>query len=312
MGYNNTNTVLAKKTGKPSLTLTFEINTMTNLLTGSVTDGTNTATVNGWRNKWSAATPATEYEGRFNFSMTPPVLPPNDFTHPTGFSYGSFKPSATTGKLTVAGRLADGVSYSAAGLLGPTGQVAFYKGFTTITSVQGLLDITSAGVAPAYLDSSVTGTATWLRKPQTSPSVRSYAAGFNTISMAASGFEYTPPVSGQNALGVSTTMPVVNITFTEGADVTTNPNTMATMSAVQKVTPATPNNGKVSLTVIADTGIVTGSFKQTDGGSTRTAPTYGLIVRQGTMPGNAYGFFNLYRLPPPTLSPQISGKFQME
>lgn len=312
VGYNSLNTVLAKKTGKPSLTLTFSINTMTNLLTGSVTDGTSSATVDGWRNKWSIATPATDYEGLFNFRMTPPVLPPNDFTHPTGFSYGSFKPSATTGKLTVAGRLADGTSFSSAGLLGPEGEVAFYKGFTTITSVQGLLDIAPVGVAPAYLDSSVNGTATWLRKPQTSASIRSYAAGFNTISMAAAGFEYTPPVSGQNALDLSTTDILVSLTFTEGADVTTVPDTGAMMNTAQKVTPVAPNNGKVSLTVTASTGLVSGSFKQTDGSSTRTAPFYGLIIRQGTMTGKAYGFFNLYRLPPPTLSPQISGKFQME
>ena len=314
VGYNQTNTIAATKRGSPSLTLSFDIDPANHTVTGSVTDGTNLAAFSGFHNKWSKSVLATDYLGIYNFAMTPPALPLGSFSHPLGYGYGSFKPS-DVGTLTIAGKLADGVPFTAASILGPAGEVILYQGFTNVSSIAGVVTVTLNGVAPAFATSAVNGSFTWLRDDQsTVASVRSYKSGFGPITLTAAGFEYTPPVSGTNALGVSTTTPVVNLAFTEGADVTTNPNTTATLSAANKVTISSPNPGKVAVTVVGSTGLISGgNFKQTDAGVTRTTKSLGgIIVREGTNPGIGYGFFNLERIPASNTSPVVSGKLQMQ
>lgn len=71
---------------------------------------------------WSAASPATDYEGYYTVSLSPGAAAGP--LAPTGYSYMtvSLRSAALrTGKLTYAGKLADGTSYSGSAVLQPIG-----------------------------------------------------------------------------------------------------------------------------------------------------------------------------------------------
>ena len=68
--------------------------------------------MDGWRNPWSKANPATAISGYYTLKLdlVQPVTPYTSAEAPLGTGYLSFTANPTTGKLTLKGRLADGSS----------------------------------------------------------------------------------------------------------------------------------------------------------------------------------------------------------
>jgi uncharacterized delta-60 repeat protein len=325
---NSTNTIVISRgtaaTSPPPVTLSFNMSDTANTLTGSITVGAVTCTVDGWRHKWKTTStsplPATDYIGKYNTALTPPALPvPGQYDHPMGDSIlqCNVVPAGTfTGTLL----MADGVSKGTwSGFVGPNGELLVYQGFGATGSVHGKLVITPIGTTPTWTDSSVTGqgNVTWFRLPAVT---RNYNSGFGPLNLTVTGYKYATPATGTNLIGSDVATNDVRLTFTEGAEVNTNPNTDfkiagASAAGVSVVTMQSLASGQnpasVALGVVSTTGAFSGSFKQPLAPA-RVAAFSGVVIRQGTGPGVGYGFFNLARLTlTVTTSPLVSGKVSM-
>jgi len=315
--FNHTNNIVILRKGLPSLTLSFDVDPVTSLLTGHLSDGGSVnAAVTGFRNTWNATSAKPDhYTGYYTFTLTPPAQPPSGPGHPPGYGYGSFIVSAA-GALTVSGKQGDGTAYTTPGFLGPNGEVLIYQGLysTTGGSVAGQLTVTPGGVAPVYASSTVAGTPSLLKGSQTAiATAHTYRDGFGPISITAAGTKYTTVTTGQNLLGVDTLTNDAAFTFT-GASVETavqNPSILVRISDKNVIIPPTLASGnnpaKLTATVSASTGVFSGSFTLVDDTDpsptrlvnlTRTGSFGGIVVRDPAGLGVGHGWF---------LLPQLSG-----
>ncbi len=181
-----------------------------NHLTGTVKIGLETAAISGWRNIWSATTPATSRAGVHNF-MTDFKNPTTDAGNtklPQGHGFGTVTVTPATGKAAVVGKVADGNAISTTAFVGPIGEVLLFTplykatgGFTGMLSIEpddGVAD-TSRGHAVTV---AFTGPASdwrnpaWSKSAQASPKERTYRAGWSQpIEMSVAGGLYTPPAA---------------------------------------------------------------------------------------------------------------------
>lgn len=165
----------------PALVLKFAMGLGSDVLVGSVSDGTHAEPLQAWRTDWSALSPPTEFVSRYTLALDVPVGMP---ALPQGSGVASFT-VASNGALTVSGRLADGVAFTTATYVGPTGQVLVHQASATLDTVLGQLQIT-AGMGPPFDDNTIAGSLSWSRKSQTSP-LRPYSAGFGPVELRAMG-----------------------------------------------------------------------------------------------------------------------------
>ena len=327
VGIHNQNSILVPRKGLTPLTFQFDLDAVSNLLTGTIIDGVNSANVSGWRNTWSATNKALLYKGYYTQAMAVPAPPLNDFTYPHGDSYATFT-VADLGTLTVSGRLADDTAFTTSGgFVGPTGQIAVYTALygTTGGAVWGTTTITSAGAAPGYAESTTAGTLNWIKHPQTTG--YTYAAGFGPLALPATGAKYATSAAGTNVIGSEIGLPDTSLTFT-GANVDTapqNPNVLATLTSANVFQPPTFASGNNPATTAlkfntAATGILNGSFvitEDVDPGPVvknvkRTAKVYGVVVRNlATGAGTGRGYFTLLQSPGTTTSQTLGGKLEV-
>jgi hypothetical protein len=321
------------------LTLTFTLDAVDNLLkSASVTDGTSTAAISGWRSTWvktsTVPLPAAAYEGYYTLGLDIPSALNGTAMHsdiPQGSGYGSFTVAGATGKLTVSGRLSDGTSYTSATFVGPTGQVLVYRTIYAANargSILGQLGITAAiGNNP---QNTVAGTVNWWRPATPGTSGRTYAAGFDPMDLTAVGSRYTPPVSPNIVLDLNNTVNSANgrVNMVEANVENALPVPTFTdfnVSSTHKTLPFSANGRGVTLKITPKTGVVTGSFKLSqahpdlaNGGTpatiNRTVSYFALIVRDG-LGEQGIGYFMLPQLPTsaaqsnsktPILSGQVS------
>ncbi len=313
------------------LTVSFDIDSANHaLINGDITDITDLtlhATFNGWRNKWGSVMPLAEfydlktYLGYYTFALDPPVpvtTPPLTAAEvqPQGMGYGSFT-VASTGLLTVAGKLPDGTAYTCATFCGQHGEVLVYQLlYSNLGSVVGTLDITQGtdgSYVPLYGDNTLGGTVSCLR-PATATHV--YKTGFGPLDLTAGGGRYVPPVAPALLFGVDDngTNNNAHVVFTDGGisgtskDATgsqNNPNVNVRIKAGGLVF-VPPNTTSTTLAITQSTGYFTGHATLVDTNPakpgyniTRTPYYYGMIIRD-TANGNVmrgYGFFLLPRRP---------------
>jgi hypothetical protein len=230
--------------------------------------------------------------------------------------------------LTVAGRLADGTSFTTStGFVGPTGQVAIYNGLYAATGGSLWSDgvtITSAGIAPGYLESTVSGSLKWTKRFQTKGFT--YTDGFGPLNLTVIGARYaTTTAAGINVLGLDVFSDDVQLTYS-GANVEAEPenpsiavrltdrNAFVVPTFASGTNPAT-----TAISIAASTGILTTSFvvtEDTDPGSgvkivRRTAKGAGIVVRNiVTGVGVGYGHFTLLQSPGSATSQVLSGRLR--
>ena len=294
--------VTIPRTNDTSLTLSFEIDAPNNrILIASMQDGADTVTFTAWRD----VLPSTDYQGYFTFGMD---MPGGNPTAPQGTGYGSFTIGAN-GKLTAAGKLADGIAFSTATFVGPLGEVLVHQASAAADTVVGALDI--APGTPATL----TGSVTWSRKAQAATS-RLYEDSFGPVTLTPVGGIYEKPLATAPVMGLAYTAGVTttnaSLTFTSG-DFGTPPGApdvpvLIKPAGLTVVPPVAPLNGstnvrKTTLKVLPATGMVSGGFTMVDANPlapaaniTRAGTWFGVIFLEGGVQ-KSRGFFLLNNLP---------------
>lgn len=320
-----TDAVSLPRTGKPALLLNYTLGFTTDTITCTVTDPllVGSASGAGVRNKWSKTGPlASSYAGLYNVAIDLQTAELGNLAIPQGSSYGSFK-IGDDGKLTIAGRTADGLAYSAASLTGPSGELPFHAPFAaSLGSLQGMMTVTSVGATP-FPDNTVAGTLVWIKKPALSTSKdMAYRAGFGPISVDTDGGKYPDVAPGGLVMNRPETADNFQVFFTEGGlapdqgypVVFTIANSgTAVVQTVSIPTSAALNPEKLTFKVDAKTGVYSGGI--TLGNPTaalvRKPAFQGLIVHLGAGSFRSAGYMLVPQLPQPgqtlTTSPVLSG-----
>lgn len=287
-------------------------------------DGQEAAIV-GWRQVWhKTVNPATAYEGYYTTIFRLAGVVPEA---PQGSGYGSFKVDKD-GKLTVAGKTADGEKVTCAGVVGPTGQIVVFQALYTTAakgSLLGQLEISLGGVPE---DNAVSGALDWMR-PAALPSARTFENGFGSpvpVGLTAVGGRYIY-TAGSLILGLTAGTDNARLVFTGGGvdDSRRNPDVTFDVGANNKITmPAVgvENEAGAKLAVATGTGLFSGTFVLDDPDPRKPPPatpvilkrtvTYqGIMVRDGaTLYGE--GYFMLPEQPelgPPQTTPTTSNIF---
>jgi hypothetical protein len=338
---NATTTITVKRAKLTSVRLTFALSAATQTITvGSITDGVNTTTFNGWRNKWLKTkvdkTPALAYFGYYTLGLELPLLSQGNVTVPQGTGYASFTVNSGTGKLNVVGKLSDGTAFTTATYVGPTGQVVVFKAIyasKTRGSVVGSLTIDQE--APADInDNTLVGTVSWWKPAQAG---RAYATGFGPLDLDALGSRYNPPAALTPVMTITPPVPagqinalveLVEANVESAAPQTTVPaanQTGFSVSTANKAVADPVNNPrKMTLVINAKTGVISGKFTLSAphpfGGSpaviTRVVSYLGLIINNGSAQ-QGWGYFLLPQLPSnatekATATPILSGQAVFE
>jgi hypothetical protein len=305
-------TVTIKRTGTLGpLTLKFTLDTaMNRFATASLSDGTNTAQIQGWRLIWKATgTPlATSVPKLYTFALKPPALPAS---MPGGDGYGSFT-LAKDGKLTVTGKTGDGESYTSATFAGPQGQVLLFSTLLSKGSLLGQLAL------PGQLDVDLatdilSGAVSWTR-PRNLAS-RTYPLGYGPVDLTAVGGRFMAPVAPALVLGLSVGVDKAQLLFADGG-LSPEPNIpdvpefdiLAKNVAKLPAALTSGNPGSVKITTLSPTtGLFSGTFVLEDtelrtgtafAGKKlkRTGNFAGILTRFGGSPVGA-GHFLLPELP---------------
>jgi hypothetical protein len=324
-----------KRKGFSDLVVAFTIEGLTGTVvdgTGTIADGVATATFGAWRNPWSKTNPATAIAGLYTNHVTLDDTLLTSAQAPKGTGYLSFNVSATTGGLTIAGKLSDGSAITMATFAGPTGQMLLFRPLygtklPVMGSILGTLDITP-GVTP--VDNTVSELdLNWSRPANTASSNRLYRTGFPSIlSASVSGARYVAPSKPTTAnpganprvMGLSDAANEIEVLLTDAGVATALPAmpvVKANVSTANKVTfnPAITNTRKVSLSFVSSTGAYSGKFTLVEPNPlVPTATVTRAVTYQGMIVKNkGEGYFILNQLPTvvgqtTSNSPQEGGK----
>lgn len=324
--------IQVKRTKQTPLRLDFTAQDQANrFASASVTDGTHTAIIEGWRLVWNkSVNKATELPKPYTFTLQSP----DDESVPGGYGYGRFT-LAQDGKLNIAGVTADGTSYTCATFAGPLGEVLLYQAiYSPKGSLYGVLDLdqTNAGNLNSDL---ITGQAAWYRPSNPFKTALVYKKGFGPVTITASGARYIAPSNSKLMLGIVTPdVDKARLVFTGGALVTDSPDRQFDVGAGNKIKiPSNPHSLKISK-FSTSTGIFSGSFSVEDndpraafaGKKIKRSATFTGILTQDGSRQIGRGHFMLPELPrdanpaavppltatTPKTSAKISGAVLME
>lgn len=333
---NETTTALItiKRPGKPNLTVTFKVDTVFNrLVNASVTDGVTPTNFEAWRNIWHTTNnPANGYAAHHTFGLRILTGHPlaSDDTVPQGWGYGSFKVTKD-GKLTLAGKLADGENITGGAFVGPSGQILIFQTMY-ITPLKGSLLgrlLLQQNIPNDTTDNRIIAQLSWNRPANAATNARLYQAGFGlaeAVPLEAAGGFYTP---SPLALGLSSGTDNAQLDFTDGgiAGVANHPDVTLSIQTGNKATASAPNPAGTKLLLTATTGALSGTFTLSDndprasfaGKKVTRAVTYqGIIINDGLQTFGV-GYFLLPRLPndapgatTPTSSAILSGQVEFK
>ena len=335
-----TATISVPRKGLPPLTLAVTLHTAADagndIVSGTLQEQGNAASsanLSGWRNKWSATTPATvllDTKGKptkeyYTVALAPPagaeLLNP---AVPLGFGYLTFT-LQPVGTIAWAATLADGVTVSGSSFLSPTTNefivwVPLYKKATL--NYLGVLRGKPAITRPA---DTVAGSLQWKKAAQASPPgvapTYSYLTAFD-LALQAGGARYTPPAAIVLDLPNTNPNPNAELDFEQGGLAAAAQNIAGNLDQVfvintanAGVFTASSNPCGVKFTSINKaTGIFMGVFSLTDGAVKRSSIAFkGVLLPDSATPANARGkgFFNLPQLPATGTStatePRLSG-----
>lgn len=291
-----------------------------------------------WRNKWLPPENVDTFKGYHTFAFTVPEG--SNVTVPKGNGFGSVTIDAN-GKSVVAGKLADGESFTTSSLVSPGGSVLVYQSlYATATkgSLCAVLDLDPASEAGPISFGDDTDVS-WLRPADTRPvsAGRLYRDGFLIQDIKADGGLYTPPVKPGilMALNAATGTPLVNasLSFAEllgGDPLAVNANVGLEIKTVALAKVTTLNPKVVTFTATPADGRFKGSYTTKDNDPrpplapnkprpqiSRKVDYQGIIINQdGTLIG--LGYFLRDSLPKadnsdtPATSPKYSGDLKLE
>ncbi|GEP41834.1 beta strand repeat-containing protein [Brevifollis gellanilyticus] len=269
------------------------------------------AEANGWRSTWNAlSNPASTREGYYSIAIDP-TGEPNDAI-PQGSGFATFTVSSA-GVVTLAGLTADGQKITSSDVLGPDGQFGIY---TSLYAAKGsifgelLLNEDEYG---EFFGNTVEGTLNWDKAATTG---KVYAAAFAApLILTAEGNYLAASAKEAAILGLPSTQVTNQLVFLNGgisSFAATQPNFSFTFSDDNKVIAGANNPGKVTLSINAVTGAVSGKFTLTEATAANTrkdVPFVGQIVRLTDGSTKAVGYFLLPQLAPSTAT--LSGGIEI-
>lgn len=157
-----------------------------------------------WRTPWSPAAQATAFAGYHTFGLEIPAGALGSETLPQGIGLGSFTTVVDGAPTSVAGKLADGTTFTSSSRLGPNGEMVIFQNnakgsLVGSTSIQTGTTLIFGGstIAP---DNTLSGSVSWARPATTD---RTYAAGFSPLALSVVGGTYLRPEAGKNMLGMT-------------------------------------------------------------------------------------------------------------
>lgn len=315
-------TIIRKGLSSLDLALTFDPQN-NRISAGTLTDGTETIAITGWRNVWSKTNSAiTQFGGYQTFALDIPEELQTNLDVPQGNGYGAITVKID-GKLSIAGKLADGEALTGAGFTGPNGEIALYRTLYKTKekgSIQGQLALNTPNL---------TGEATWTRPVNPSAKHRVYQAGFpGVVNLTASGGQYNAPTGVFLDLqaGAAAELSFNGAGLESWVTNVANLDIALTIGAKSKPTltqNAEGNPRKVSLALTDKKGLFKGGFSLELANPVASAKPpllkqnvkfEGIAVRQGTGLRGA-GFFLLQQLPTeavPANTPILSGQVSLE
>jgi hypothetical protein len=315
-GNIHTSTTTLLRAGKTTLPLTFTLNTAA--VGAEITGGSiGAATIPvGWFYPWSVAVPAASYTSTKSYTFGLLLNPLDEIqANPNGAGFGNFK-VATTGKLTAAFTLADGVKVSQASFVSSTGRIIIFAPLYKGTgSIRDELTLTAQAVA---------GHPIWFKKAQAATVVdRTYKIGIGPLTLDVMGGLYTPPVTVPPAIIMGLKLPTapnLNLDITQGGPATGTPipvnlHLTPSVAAPALVTMPVLNLNLATLKFTTSTGAFTGTFTLTDPDALRPGK---FVIRKATYNGQLYpdgtsqlvgtGYFLLPELPATLLETTLKTK----
>lgn len=262
-----TNTIARK--GTNALTITWHVDLSgSDTVTGTVSDGTWTASLEGDRAVFSKTNP-TELAGKYTL-----ILPglPGDALVPGGFSYGTVSIDSN-GVVTLKGSLSDKTTASQKSQVSKNGEWPLYL---PLYSKKGSL--LSWIHFEARDGDDFNGLLNWAKPAN--PKNKLYPLGFNTNVTEVIGSRYAPPAR---------TNKVIELTgaelFLDGGNLPRSYTNAFHLGVGSKVTNVGPH--KLTLTFTPATGLFKGSLTPTNTGAKAIAFT-GAVLQKTT---NAFGYF---------------------
>jgi N-acetylneuraminic acid mutarotase len=310
---------------KTPLVLDFTLDAPPNTISGAVLDSTNGAITNlsGFRNPWSSKGPkASGYSGYYTFGLDIPVSRVGDLSLPQGTGFGAFTVT-DSGGVNVAGRLADGASFSTGTFTGPNGEAVV---FVPLTPSNGSI----VGIPVISVSNAISGNLSWNKdRAPIGSKVRGYRRGFEPVDLSMFGGFYKQPKAGEVVMGLPNEDLNVRLSFFEGGLLTGQMPPV--VFSIRNLTP-TGVNQRVAIPTAGgplNLGNVSFAFAasphgQFFGGITvpnslpalvRPVTYQGMIIQFGSS-YHAAGYFLLPQLPQPgqslKTSPELGGKVLLE
>lgn len=302
------------------LTLQLTFNNQLGYADGIVQDMySRSARADAWQTPWSSKNLASGYSGNYTAALDLPAGLVNNMLYPQGSGYATLAVTPT-GTCTWGGKLADGAIITGSTTLGPQGQVPLLTMLYASTgSVQGWQVIT---YATGYLD----GSAEWYKAAQSAKSTsRNYKAGIPRHTLTLVGGRYPSAADISALLALSAPPSNAKLSFTGLALPGASLEQVFTITAPSRVAvPKTAdfNPSLLKLSLIASSGLFSGSFSLKNDDPTDGTMPYTVISRTGNYAGvlvarlsKGVGYFLLNKLPetgPPSTttltSSTLSGK----
>ncbi|MCX6856656.1 MAG: peptidylprolyl isomerase, partial [Verrucomicrobia bacterium] len=262
--------------GLPPLSLVFEIDSDRGYVSGSINDGTESASISGIRQSWNATWNPCLYltaKSRFinlGLNLDPASGQVGNQGIPQGSGYMTLALS-NAGVATITGRLSDGTSITGSSMIGPRGEALFFNMLYANTgSLLSTIDIGDTNLRnTSDLHLRTTGESRWIKDVQPA-STRTYQTGIAETFLKIEGIHYYPPAPGTIIMGVAnvlTTETNVQMDFSQGGLTASNnnPNIAFRLAANHVATYPIARNAANTFAVTAATGFYSGTFTLTDG-----------------------------------------------
>ncbi len=291
-------------------------------VTGTLTLGVDTIGINGWRKIYDKVFyPANPEMGYYSVSIRRTAANIGNVIVPQGSGFAAVT-IGEDGSTKIAGQSADGMPLSSAAFMGPNGEILVHaQTYAKLGAVFGILGQTN-DPDNNYAENSISGSL-YLSKPDTNG--RTYPTALNTVELETSGKYLAAAGTGSIVLGLPSTDEPSTLDFSDGGiDLASiNPDLingvnliLPSLKFTVPVAGSAQNLGRVSLTLSAASGAVSGSFKLNDGGGRNAVYKFqGMIIRRADGSTTANGYFLLPQIPvgmqTPGNSPILSGNVDL-
>lgn len=277
---NGSATLTIPVPGQPPVTVTVQSGLIggSGQITGTVSDGAGVFGFSTSQSTYTAASNAAPQAGRYTLVLAPDPATTGTAV-PQGNGYAAVVVRAN-GTARLAGRLADGIPYSATGHVANDGTLALYcvpSGAPSGSSLNGLVTFRSTSV------SDVDGAFTWTKGPKSGDVF--YPAGFTTqLPSVGSLYVEARPSVGLQALDA---LPGPATAGFGDGNLPQPINVPVIVNQANKVMMTNPGLPDLALTINAASGVISGKFIPPGGILTRSV--HGVVLQKQQ---SAFGSFN--------------------